>query len=136
MAELSDYYENMIINHMLRNLAFTPPTAVWAALFTAVTGLEGNNPTAEVSGGSYARVAIPLAAASGGASSNNADLTFTTASADWGTVTHAAVVDAQTNTVWGAGVNVLMWSSLDANKTVNTSDTFKFNNGDLDVTVD
>lgn len=48
MANLSDYMENKIIDHMLRNQAYTPPATVYVALFTAVTGLEANNPTSEV----------------------------------------------------------------------------------------
>ena len=31
--------------------------------------------------------------------------------------------------------NLLMWTALDASKTVNNGDTFKINAGDLDVTV-
>ena len=77
MAELSDYFENAIINQM-RNVA-GPQVAVYVALFTAVTGLETDAPTAEVSGNAYARQLAGLSAASGGASSNAADVTFPTA---------------------------------------------------------
>lgn len=136
MADFSDYYENKIIEHMLRNQAFSPPTAIYVALFTAATGLEANTGvTGEVSGGSYVRKAITLAEASGGASSNSADITFDTATGDWGVVTHAAIVDHETNTNWGVNVNVLMWDALTQQKTVNTGDTFKFLAGDLDVSV-
>ena len=130
MAEFSDYFENAIIDQM-RNVA-GPQVAVYVALFTAVTGLEANSgwATTEVIGGSYARQLVGLSAASGGASSNAADITFPTATANWGTVTHVALMDALT-----VG-NVLMWSALDTSKTVNSGDTFKINAGDLDVTVD
>ena len=129
MAEFSTYLENKIIDHMLRNQSFTPPATVYVALFTADNGLEGGTITGEVSGGSYARQSVTLSAASDGESSNSADITFPTATADWGTVTHVALMDAAT-----AG-NVLMHSALDASKTVNNGDTFKINSGDLDVTV-
>ena len=56
ISEFSDYYEQKIIDHMLRAVAFTVPATVNVALFTANTGLETNAPTAEVSGGAYARV--------------------------------------------------------------------------------
>jgi hypothetical protein len=135
MAEFSDYYENKIIDHMLRAIAFTPPATIYVALFKAVTGLEENNPTQEVSGGSYARQPVTLIAASGGASENSADIIFPQATADWGTVSHVALVDHLSNTNWGVGVNVLMWSALDASKLVESGDTFKINAGDLDVTV-
>ena len=129
MAEFSTYLENKIIDHLLRNQSFTPPATVYVALFTADNGLEGGTITGEVSGGSYARQSVTLSAASDGESSNTADITFPTATADWGTVTHVALMDAAT-----AG-NVLMHSALDASKAVNNGDTFKINAGDLDIAV-
>jgi hypothetical protein len=130
MAELSDYMENKIIDQM-RNVAGVQ-VAAYVALFTAVTGLEADSGWAatEVSGGSYARQLAGLTAASGGASSNAADITFPQATADWGLITHCALMDAIT------GGHVLMWTALDANKQVNNGDTFKINAGDLDVTLD
>jgi hypothetical protein len=128
MAEFTDYLENKIIDHMLRNQAYTPPSTVYVALFTGATDDTGGG--TEVSGGSYARQAVTLGAASGGASSNTADITFPQATAAWGTITHVALMDAET------GGNMLMHSPLDESKTVNNGDTFKINAGDLDVTVD
>lgn len=128
MAEFTDYLENKIIDHMLRNQAYTPPATIYLALFTTATSDAGGG--TEVSGGSYARQAVSLSAASGGASENSADITFPTATADWGTVTHVALMDALT------GGNMLMHTPLDASKTVNNGDSFKINAGDLDVTVD
>jgi len=130
MAELSDYMENAIINQM-RNVAGVQ-VAVYVALFTAVTGLEADTGWSgtEASGGSYARQLAGLTAGSGGLSSNAADITFPQATANWGVITHCALMDAVT-----AG-HVLMWTQLDASKTINNGDTFKFNAGDLDVTMD
>ena len=121
---------------MLRNIAYTPPAAIYVALFTAVTGLEANAPTAEVSGGSYARVACVLTAAAAGLSSNNANITFPTATVAWGTVSHFCLCDHLTNVTWGTNVNVLMWSALDTAKAIDIGDTAQFNTGDLDVAVD
>ena len=129
MAEFSTFLENHIINHLLRNQSYTPASTVYVALFTSDAGLEGGTITSEVSGGSYAREAAGLSAASDGASSNASDITFTVATASWGTITHVALMDALT-----AG-NVLMHSALDASKAVGDGDTFKINAGDLDVTV-
>jgi len=125
MAEFTDYMENAIIETM-RATNITA-AAAYVALFTTATTDAGGG--TEVTGGSYARQLAGLSAASGGASSNAADITFPTATADWGTVTHCALYDAAT-----VG-NMLMHSILDASKTVNNGDTFKINAGDLDVTV-
>jgi len=134
MAEFSDYMENAIINQM-RNVA-GPQVAVYVALFTGDTGLEADNPTLEVTGNAYARQLVGLSAASGGASSNAADITFPTATPSaWGLVSHVALVDHATNVTWGTNVHVLMWSILDNSKQIDANDTFKINAGDLDVTV-
>ena len=127
MAEFTDYSENAILN-LMRSVAWTA-FAAYVALFTTATADDGTG--TEVTGGSYARQAAGLAAATGagGATSNAADITFPTATADWGTITHVAIMDAAT-----AG-NMIMHSALDASKTVASGDTFKLNAGDLDVTI-
>ncbi|GAG79654.1 unnamed protein product, partial [marine sediment metagenome] len=85
----------------------------------------------EVSGGSYARQLAGLSEAtgSGGTTSNAAEIAFPTATANWGTVTHVALMDAVTSG------NMIMWSALDAEKTVNDGDTFKINATELDITI-
>ena len=125
MAELSDYFENAIIETM-RATGITA-AAAYVALYTS-DPTDADTGT-EVSGGSYARQLAGLSVASGGASSNAADITFPTATASWGTVTHVGLRDAVTSG------NLLMHSILDASKTVGSGDTFKINAGDLDVTI-
>jgi len=131
MAELSTYMEDRIVNFM-RNVAITGQALAYVALFTdaaSVAGLEAGTLTGEVSGGGYARELAGLSASADGVSANAADITFTTATAAWGTVTYVALMDAIT-----AG-NVLMHSALDVAKVVGSGDTFKINAGDLDVTI-
>ena len=136
MAEFSTYMENLIINHMLRAQAYTPVT-VYVALFTAETGLEANNPTAEVTGNAYARQVVGLSNAVGdGVSSNAGDITFPVATPGaWGNVTHVALVDHISNVTWGSNVNVLMWSLLDNSKQIDANDQFKILATQLGVTV-
>jgi hypothetical protein len=45
-------------------------------------------------------------------------------------------VDHLSNTNWGTGVNVLMWSALDNSKQIDAGDQFKIIGGDLDVAVE
>ncbi|KAF0200642.1 MAG: hypothetical protein FD170_3391 [Bacteroidetes bacterium] len=131
MSAFSTFLANKVIDHMLRNQAYTTPAAVYVALFTAADGLEANTPTAEVltSGTGYTRKAVTLAAAANGATENNADVLFNAASANWGTITHAAIMDAAT-----AG-NVLMWKELSAAKTIEATDVFVITAGNLDITL-
>lgn len=131
---ISNYYRNMIINHMLRGQAFSPAATVYIALFTANTGLQTNNPSSEVSASGYERKAISLTEATTGTSANGLDIDWEPAEAAWGTVYQAAIVDHATNTNWGTNVNVLMWNDLAESKTVNIGDIFKFPAGNVVVT--
>ena len=127
MAELTDYAECKILN-TLRNVAWTAFN-VYVALFTSATDDAGGG--IEVIGGGYARQLVGLSEAigAGGLTSNAADIIFPTATADWGTVTHVAIMDAAT------GGNMIMHSPLDASKAIATGDTFKINATELVCTI-
>ncbi len=88
----SNYLEDRILNHMLRNTASTPPATVYAALMTAAPTDAGGG--TEVAGGSYARQAITFSAASSGTITNSALITFSAIPA--ATITYIAVYDALT----------------------------------------
>jgi len=128
MTAMTNYLEDNLLNHALRNVTFTSPGSVHAALFTAAPG-EGGGGT-EVSGGSYARQAVTFGVPAANTSSNSADVTFPTATVDWGTVTHVAIFDA------ASGGNMLFYGALSQSKVVNTGDTFKFLTGNLSVSMD
>lgn len=126
----TDYCENKVLDHINGKSAFAMPTA-YVALFTAAPSDAGGG--TEVSGGSYARVATSGAtwsAASAGAASNAAAISFPTASASWGTVTHYALFDASSSG------NMLRWAALTASKTIGSGDTASFAIGALQMTED
>ena len=133
MSALSDYLENHIIDSLFRNTTFVRPANIYLALFTAAPSDAGGG--TEVTGGSYARVAVPTGASSGwdassgGATANTSVVTFPTATANWGTITHVGLFDAST------GGNLLFHGALAASKTINAGDIFRFNAGDLDVSL-
>ena len=137
MSQFSDYYENKIIEHMMRGQSFTPPTVISAALFGTGGGLEANDATVqEITGNAYVRQTITLGTASAGISRNSASITFPEATpAAWGTITHVAIADNGSLTNWGTGVNILMWGTLAAFKGIDANDTFQFNAGSLGITV-
>ncbi len=129
-AAMSDYLENKLIDYGLRGQAFTAPATQYFGLATA-TGSDTACGT-EVTGGSYARVAVTSSMANfagtqsagsttassgtGGTTSNNAAITFPAPTANWGTVTEYCVFDAST-----AG-NLLYRAVLTASKTINNGD--------------
>ena len=131
MSAASDYLEDAVLDHVLGNTTFTQPASLYVGLFTSDGGLESNTSGSwtEVSGGSYARETIAFSAASGGSTSNSATITFTTATANWGTISHVAVMDASS-----AG-NVLFWGSVTTSKTIESGDTFQISSGNLRVSL-
>ena len=127
MAEFSNYLENALINAVLRNTSYTSPTTVYVSLYT--TDPTDADSGTEVSGGSYARTAVTFGAPSNGVSTNSADVTFPTATASWGTVTHIGIHDASTSG------NLLFHTPLDTAKTIDSGDIFKITTGNLSVTL-
>lgn len=133
-TSLTDFLENKLIDWLLRGQSYTPPATVYISLHTSAC--SDTSTGTEVSGGSYARVAVTSslanwagtqAAAStsassgtGGTTSNNAAISFPTPSASWGTVTHFGIFDASTSG------NMLVCQALTASKTINSGDTVSF----------
>lgn len=127
MSAMSNYLENALVNATLRNTSFTSPTTVYVGLYTSNPG-EGNTGT-EVSGGSYARQSASFAAPTDGVTTNNATLTFPTATGTWGTITHIGILDALTSG------NLLYYAALDVSKTIGSGDIFAISSGNLSVTL-
>lgn len=131
-GSLTNFAEAELLDHILGKGSYTAPTPYLALFTVAPTDAGGGT---EVSGGSYARVAIAsnLAAATGTAPTlvtNSSQIAFATASASWGTVVAFGVMDALT-----VG-NMLWWGDLTASKAVGSGDTLVFNAGELDFTLD
>lgn len=111
-----------------------PKRPVYVALFTSATADDSTG--TEVSGGSYARVAVAPAdanwsgaSATDGLTDNVAAVTFPSPSANWGVVTHVAIMDR------ASGGKMLAHGALTTSKTVNNGDPApQFAIGALDIT--
>ncbi|HZF71881.1 MAG TPA: hypothetical protein VEZ51_00515 [Gemmatimonadaceae bacterium] len=108
------------------NLGNGTPATLYIALFTSAPSATGGG--TEVTGGSYARVAktnnaTNFPAASGSSKSSGTDFDFGTASADWGIVTWAAVVETASGAL-GAG-DIVYAGPLTTPRTVLNGDSFK-----------
>lgn len=129
MSAMSDYLENKLVDLTLRGQAFTPPATLYFGLHTTATTDAGGG--TEVSGGSYARVAVTASlsnfnatqggagsasSGTGGVTSNATTITFPAPTGNWGTVSHWAVWDAST------GGNMLFHGALTTAKTINNGD--------------
>ena len=127
MAEMSNFLENALINATLRNTSYTSPTTVYVALYT--TDPTDPNTGTEVSGGSYARVAVTFGAPSNGVSTNSANVEFPTCTSSWGTITHIGIMDALTTG------NLLYHTALTTSKVIDVDDIFRITTGNLSVTL-
>lgn len=122
----STYLDNSFINVALRATPFTPPVAIYVALYTVAPGVGGGG--TEVAGGAYARQTVTFTAPSSGTSSNTVDILFPIASADWGTIVAFALLDAS------SGGNLLYFGNLSTPRSVLTNDQVRFPTGQLIVT--
>ena len=122
----SDYLETKVLDHVFGGTAYTAPTTLYVALFTAAPSDSGGG--TEVSGGGYARQTIAFTT-SGDTTSNNAAIEFPTATANYGSVTHVGIFDASS-----AG-NLMAHAALTSAKNIETGDVFRIPSGDLDITL-
>lgn len=137
----SDFLERRVLDVFIGGGSYTPPANLHIALYTTGTVTEGatgaTSGAVEVTGGGYARASVPnnsanwpAAAAAGDGrtlKSNGSTISFSAATADWGTITQWAIVDAAT------GGNVYYYGTFDVAKTILTGDTATLPPGALKI---
>ena len=119
---LSNTAENLSLDWILGVGTPTRPTTPLTVALVTANGTDTAAGT-EVTGGSYARQNLAVAAAVGGATSNSADLVFTGMPA-------ATVVGVE---IWdSAGTPVRLWyGALSASRTVSAGDELRLTAGSL-----
>lgn len=130
MGSFTNYAERKILNNLVGHDTLGS-TSMWVGLFTA-TPSDASGGT-ECTGGDYARKSSGVWSTctdSGGAVYNTATVTYTTASAAWGTVSHFALL---TDSATG---NMIAWATLTASRVVSTNDVAVFAVGSLTITLD
>jgi hypothetical protein len=138
MSALSDYMENKLLDHLLKNTVYTQPATLYFGLFTADPGESGVTSELTIGTGAYARAAItnnnvnfPQCASSGTPTkTNGAIIQFPTATTAWGTVTHWAIYDAAST-----GTNMIMHGALSAPRYIAVGDSPKIAAGALSITI-
>lgn len=128
MAGFSDYLEDKVLDHVFGGVAYTQPAKHVALYTVAPTDTGGGT---EVTGGSYARQtgAFTVSGTNPTTASNSAAIEYPTATADYGTVVAVGILDAS------SGGNLLAYANLDTSKSITTGDVFRFDTGDLDITL-
>jgi hypothetical protein len=130
MSSFSDYTENLVLNYLFTASSVTRPTAWYVGLFTAAPSDTGGG--TEVSGSGYVRKVTGTITVSGTATTatNSAAIEFAAASGgNWGTITYAAIFDAET------GGNMIAWAELTTARTINDGDVFRIPASSLTVTL-
>lgn len=136
MTAMSAYLETAILGHQFLNSTYAKPAIIGIALCTAsmASTMTGATIPEVANSGSYARQALNpsssnWAAISNGTTSNTPAITFSAATADWGTVVGCAILDGTTV----GGNNLLYFGTLGAPKVVSNGDTFQFSAGSLSI---
>jgi len=121
----TDYLEPKVLNHILRNAAYTQPSALYMALHTADPGDTGT--ANEVTGGTYAPKTIAFGSTTGPTASSSSVVTFTGMPAT--TVTHFSIRDA-------AAGNPLFVGPLSTPQTTTAGQALSFPVGSVTVGAD
>lgn len=118
MSALSDYAEQAILNHLLRNDPLTSPTTVYLALYTTNPTDDGSG--SEVADSGYAREAVTFGAPStsdgGYLVANDGTVEFGAVADGSITISHFGIFDAST-----AG-NLLVHGAFTTSRTLETDD--------------
>jgi len=129
MAGFSDYLEDKVLKHVFGGSAYSAPGTLYVALYTVAPTDTGGG--TEVSGGGYTRktAAFTVSGTNPTQASNTAAIEYPTATANYGTVVAVGVLDASSSG------NLMAYANLTSSKVVSTGDVFRFNAGDLDITL-
>ena len=129
MAGFSDYLEDKVLEHVFGGNAYSAPSTLYVALYTSAPSDTGGG--TEVSGGGYVRKTstFNVTGTNPTTASNAGAVEYPTATANYGTVVAVGIFDASSSG------NLLAYANLTTSKVVSTGDVFRFNTGDLDVTL-
>lgn len=144
-GSMTDVWEKKFLDLIFRNTgaSATAPmgldtTNVWIALFT-VAPTDSTTGT-EVTGGTYARVAVVRTGAGWNAATgvlaltdNTNIITFATATANWGTVVAFGICSSLAGAL---STDLIYWGDLTISKTISNGDTATFAAGAIDITQD
>lgn len=114
-VNISNFLNDELLDHVLRNSAYSAPATVYLALYTSDPAVD--NSGTELTGKSgYARKAVTFAAVSSHTTKNSALITFGPAGESWGTISHVGILDDVT------GGNLLFFGAASSSKTVGTGE--------------
>lgn len=136
----SNYFENAIGKAVFQGVTFTPSATLYVALTSDIpTDASTGAACSELpSPAGYARQSLAANATNWGvdtttnnAFSNNVQISFPQATADWGNISGVVIADSATI---GAG-NIYFWGSLTTPKSIANTDQLIVASGGISVTI-
>lgn len=124
IGALTNYLENNLINHILRDITYTSGASVWVALYTVSP--SDSKKIGEVSGGGYTRQNAYFYV-SGTSASNIFPIEFPEATGAWGNIVGVGIMDAATDG------NMLYWGVLNNTIGINTGEIFSIGGNMLNI---
>lgn len=106
--------------------AYTPPTSIDLALYTAAPGEAGGG-TEVASSNGYAREEVTFGSSSGGIGANTGAINFAAFGGNWGTIVASALVD-------NSG-NILAYKAMSPAIVMNDTDELDFDIGSIQLSV-
>lgn len=129
MGTISDYLENAWLDHIFENTEFSVPSNIYICLSSTDPTDDGSG-LSEPSGNGYSRVPHPFwNTAESRSISNDGEVEFPIATGPWGTVTHYAIMDAET------GGNLLAYGALSIRKTIYSGNTLSIGDEEMSISV-
>jgi hypothetical protein len=138
MSQATDHTEDLILTGLVNGTAIqTSSGKPYIGLFTSAPSDTGGG--TECSGGGYARIQVGSTVngftqsnftVNGGTAQNDSEFKFADATANWGTVSHIGVFDAET------GGDLLVYGALTSPVAIETGDIFKVPANGYTITVD
>lgn len=125
------YYLNLVAGNIFRTQE-TPkiPEKYYLGLSSTAPSLDGRGATEPGSGTGYKRVELTnLSTPEGGVVTNNSAIDFDESTAEWGTMTHYVIYDAET------GGNLLMYGQLSTSRNVEAATIMTIKAGSLNLSV-
>ena len=125
--DFSNYLADSLINATTRAIDYSTPAKVWVALYTSDptkedTGFEIDQP-------SYNRLELTTTEPVDGVSTNASEMKWSTATTDWGIISHVGIRDAEVDG------NLLYFTNLEEAKDIRTGDQFQIVVGNLTLTL-
>lgn len=132
----SDIYQSLILNSVIGQVAFTPPTGIYIGLSDTSPEQDFSGFNEPPAGSGYSRVQVAndldhWTTSVTGDKNNSVSIVFPPATGPWGTQTHFGLFDSDSL----SGATGILWGALNVQKNINLDQEARFTSPDLLITL-